>query len=62
MARDHSDIHEPVTGSEDVIVTDAADSERNTDDQNGAPGWFISIGVHCLFGLLFYCADRKSVV
>jgi hypothetical protein len=42
---------------DEVLDEDAAEEGEEEDKQpSGAPGWFISIGVHSLFALIFYYA------
>ena len=57
MASDELDPSASGTSHEEVL----SDEGRDADESRGAPGWFISVGVHCLFGLLFYCAVWATV-
>jgi len=38
------------------IIEDGEDQDSEQKESSGAPGWFISVGVHCLFALIFYYA------
>ena len=35
--------------------------QESNEKSSGAPGWFISVAVHSLFGLIFYCAVWATV-
>ncbi len=48
--------------NENIAETAGNDGgQESNKESSGAPGWFISVAVHSLFGLIFYCAVWATV-
>jgi len=52
MAREEFEDQEP----ENEELLEEGEGEQEEKEPSGAPGWFISVGVHSLFALIFYYA------
>lgn len=55
MAREEFNEQEPENLNEEELLEEG-EGEEEQKEPSGAPGWFISIGVHSLFALIFYYA------
>jgi hypothetical protein len=53
MARDELEDQDPENLNEELLEGEGEEEEK---EPSGAPGWFISVGVHSLFALIFYYA------
>src|SRR5882757_9227513 len=54
MAREEFEDQDPENLNEELL--EEGEGEEEEKEPSGAPGWFISVGVHSLFALIFYYA------
>jgi hypothetical protein len=52
MARDELEDQDPENLNEELLEGEGEEEEEK--EPSGAPGWFISVGVHSLFALIYY--------
>ncbi len=56
MSREEFDDQKAELSEEELLEGEEQEGEEEDKEPNGAIGWFISIGMHALFGLIFYYA------